>query len=261
MARQKKNVEQEELLKAEAPVEQQEQQTEEPVLDVDKATPEQIEFAKMSFKKSFNELYSKWAEIEDEPADDEYIAQAKKDFDDAVAETQERKYELADEENALAAAELLKDWNRTANHWTKGSWRGVLMFDGVIDKRIAEIKENGGPLIVDYSVVVFLYNAMSEPAGSGFESAERMAKWENYNVETNESFSVEDDKDPVTYSGILEKIQEHVKYLDMNDKKLNLLRERYFTANAGLRTKLKISTLEEFVEYSNAVVNNGQPQQ
>lgn len=252
MAKQKKNVEIEEVKKVEEPVVENTQQED---LDVDNLTPEQIEYAKIQFRKNFNELYSKWAEIEEEPADDEYIAMVKKEFDDAVEETKNRTYSLSDEENALKAAELLKEWNRTANKWTKGSWRGVIMFDKVIDKKIEEIKENKSELIVDYSTLVFLYQTMIEPSGVGFDDAMKMAAWENYNPETDSAY---EEESPVTYSGILEKIKNYVNELSANDKKLNLLRERWFTANAGLRTKLKVSTLEEFVEYSNAVVATNQ---
>ena len=46
------------------------------------------------------------------------------------------------EENGLAlkTAEFLKTWNENFNHWEKGSWRGVIRFNIVIDKHIAELK-------------------------------------------------------------------------------------------------------------------------
>lgn len=225
--------------------------------DIDKMTPEQIEFAKIQYRKNFNERFSKWAEIEEEPADDEYIAVVKKDFDDLVEETKNKVYTIAEPENAIKSAELLKEWNATMNKWTKGSWRGIVMFNKVIDEKIESLKNDSElPLIINYSTLVFLYQTMMEPFGVGLEDALKMAKYENYDYETEGP--IEEDA-PVTFSGILEKVQNYVNELSAIDKKLNILRERYYTANAGLRTTLKISALEEFVEFANEMtaVNQG----
>lgn len=222
--------------------------------DIDKMTPEQIEAGRQTFKKNFNERFSKWAEIEDEPADDEYIAQCKKDFDDEVELNKNRKFLIAEATDGLAlkTAEFLKTVNAEANAWAKGSWRGVIMFDRVISKHIEELKADAEKNFeIDYTTLIFLHQTMMAPYGVGLKEALRMAEWENYNPETDEPYETEM---PVTYSGVLEKILNYVNELSAIDKKLVILRERWLTANAGLRTKLKVSTLEEFVEYSNAVV-------
>ena len=45
---------------------------------------EQLEFARINTRKEFNKKFSKWAEIEPENADDDFIALAKKEFEDEV---------------------------------------------------------------------------------------------------------------------------------------------------------------------------------
>lgn len=250
MAKAKKNVEQE----VDTTINVQTESGENYSADVDKMTPEQLEYARMTFKKNFNERFSKWAEIEDEPADDDYIAQCKKEFDDEVELNKNRKFLIATADDGLAVktAEFLKTVNAEANAWAKGSWRGVIMFDRVISEIIEELKADATKdFEIDYTTLVFLHQTMMAPYGVGLKEALRMAEWENYNPETDEPY--EEDA-PVTYSGVLEKILNYVNELGAIDKKLVILRERWLTANAGLRTNLKVSTLEEFVEYSNAVV-------
>lgn len=250
MAKEKKNVKIEEV---DTTINVQNENGESFSADVDKMTPEQLEFARMTFKKNFNERFSKWAEIEDEPADDEYIAQCKKDFDDEVELNKNRKFLIAEAgELAVKTAKFLKTVNAEANAWAKGSWRGVIMFDRVINSIIDELEADSTKNFeIDYTTLVFLHQTMMSPYGVGLEQALRMAEWENYNPETDEPY---EEDTPVTYSGVLEKVLNYVNELSAIDKKLVILRERWLTANAGLRTKLKVSSLEEFVEYSNAVV-------
>ena len=77
-----------------------------------------------------------------------------------------------------------------------------------------------------------------------------MAKFENYNEETGKAF---EEDIPVTYSGILEKINLEVKQLSNIDKKLTILKERVNLAYAGLKMNLKISDIEEFIEFHEAI--------
>ena len=75
-------------------------------------------------------------------------------------------------------------------------------------------------------------------------------EFENYNEETGKVF---EENIPVTYSGILEKIQIAVKGLANIDKKLTILKERVNLAYAGLKMNLKISEIEEFIEFHEAI--------
>lgn len=216
-------------------------------------TEEQKEYARMTVRKEFNENFSKWAIIADENATDDDIAKAKADFEAAVEETKKRVYTIAKAEGdcALRTAELLKKWNMHLNAWENGEWRGVLALDNYLAGKIEELTANKDlDLIVDYQTLVFLYNTMSRPVGYGIDTAAIMAKFENYDLEKNE---VIEEEYPVTFSGILEKIQTECSILTNIDKKLTILKERVNLAYAGLNMVLKITDLEEFIEFADAI--------
>lgn len=216
-------------------------------------TEEQKEYARMTVRKEFNDNFSKWATIADENATDDDIAKAKADFEEAVEETKKRTYTLATAEGncAYRAAKLLLTWSNTMNVWQNGEWRGVIAFDKYMCNKMNKIKANDKlDLVVDYQTLVFLYNTMSRPVGTGIEAAWQMAKFENYDTEKNE-VSVEEF--PVTFSGILEKVQTEVNMLSNIDKKLTILKERVNLAYAGLNMVLKITELEEFIEFADAI--------
>ena len=89
------------------------------------------------------------------------------------------------------------------------------------------------------------------PKGVGLASAIKMgSEYENYDFETSSLREVADDETPITYSGILSKIEEHCKAISLLDRKIAILKERWQYALAGVRMTLKISTIEEFVEFA-----------
>ncbi len=218
---------------------------------------EELEFARISLRKNFNEKFSKWAVMEPEDADDDFIAVAKKDLEDAIENQKKKTYNIGDAADgiALKTAEFLKDWNNKFNYWEKGSWRGLIRFDVIISEIIEKLKQDDKlNLDIDYQTLIFLYNSMMNPNGIGYESACQMAKFENYNIETDAPY---EENIPVTYSGVLSKIIEHIKYLGGIDKKLNILRTRLQYAYMGLKMTLKINEIEEFIEFNDAVTNTG----
>ena len=218
---------------------------------------EQLEFARINMRKQFNERFSKWAEIEPENADDAYIEQVKKELEDAVETQKKAVYNIGSHEDGLAlkTAEFLKTWNEHFNSWEKGSWRGLIRFNVVIEGIIEALKtDDTKDLEIDYQTLIFLYNSMMNPSGIGLETARKMAEFENYNEATDGPF---EENIPVTYSGILSKVNEHVATLGAIDKKLNILRQKLQLAYMGLRMNLKISELEEFVEFNNVITNQG----
>ena len=216
-------------------------------------TEEQKEYARMNVRKQFNENFSKWAHIADENATDEDIEAAKKDYEAVIEETQKKTYTLATSEGDCAnrTARLLFNWNKDMCNWKNGSWRGVIAFDKYITSKINALG-NGTEkdLVVDYSTLCFLYTNMSEPCGIGIDDAFIMAELENFDIEKNE---IKEDEYPVTYSGILEKVCTEVQKLSNIDKKLLILRERVNLAYAGLKMELKITELEEFIEFADAI--------
>ena len=135
--------------------------------------------------------------------------------------------------------------------WRNGEWRGVIAFDKYIRNIMTELdKDTSKDLVIDYATLCFLFGNMKEPFGIGLDHALLMANLEFFDHHKNE---VKEDDYPVTYSGILEKICTEVSMLSNIDKKLLILRERVNLAYAGLRMDLKISSLEEFIEFANAI--------
>lgn len=220
----------------------------------DQLTDEQKEFARMTVRKQFNEKFSKWAEIDEVDATDADIEAVKKDFEDCVEENKNKMFKIATHEDGLAVktAEFLYEWNTKFNAWEKGSWRGIIHFDKVIQDTIKELKADlNKDFEIDYSTLIFLYQSMMEPKGIGLESARSMAVFENYNEETGKPF---EENIPVTYSGILEKVMIEVQQLNNVDKKLNILKERVNLAYAGLKMNLKINRIEEYLEFYDAIM-------
>ena len=216
-------------------------------------TQEELEFARINLRKNFNERFSKWAVMEPEDADDDFIAQAKKDLEDAVEDQKKKTYNIGDAADgiALKTAEFLKEWNEKFNYWEKGSWRGLIRFNVVISEIIEKLKaDDKMNLDIDYQTLIFLYNSMMNPNGIGLESARAMAVLENYDEENDAPFETES---PVTYSGILEKVKMHTDGLKATDKKLVILKQRLELAYGGLKMNLKISSIEEFVEFCDAI--------
>ena len=216
-------------------------------------TEEQKQYARITVRNEFNKKFSKWAEIDPEDATDDDIAAVKKDFEDCVEENKNKTYLIATHEDGLSlkTAEFLQSWNKEFNTWENGAWRGIIQFDRVITKIIDELQtDTNKDFEIDYSTLIFLYQSMGTPKGTGIVSARKMAEFENYNEETGKVF---EENIPVTYSGVLEKIQLAVKGLSNIDKKLTILKERVNLAYAGLKMNLKISELEEFLEFHEAI--------
>ena len=222
--------------------------------NIDDIDPKVIEKARKETREAMKEKFDKWIEVFDEDASDEFLQEAKKDFQEQY---QNQTYKLADPETALRTAEFLKNFNEKHNTWEKGSWRGIIMFNKVITQHIADLTMNTDKAFeIDYSTLIFLYNAMANPHGIGLESARQMAEMENYDEVNDKAF---DEDTPVTYSGILEKIFAYVRELAVVDKMLKLYQERINIAAAGIKFNFKITELEEFKQLHDAWVTDGIP--
>ena len=232
-----------------------------------KKTNEKIDATKMSeaqlkklhekFRKDMREKFDKWIEVFDEEATPEDVANAKKEFDDEVAKYANQTYVIMDQ-GALEYAELLKRWNATLNHWEKGTWKGMIMFDKVISELIEKYKaDHTLPLEVDYATLMYLYQTMSNPAGNGLESARAMAELEGFDPITADK---KDEENYVTYSHILQNILDVIRNLVNIDKKLKLMRERINIATAGIKFNWKMTELEEFIELHDAWIGEAVPE-
>lgn len=225
--------------------------------DATTLSDEQLKKVHDKFRKDMREKFDKWITVYDEEATQEDIAEAKKQFDEEVAKYANKTYVIM-EKDALAFAELLKKWNATMNHWEKGTWKGVIMFDKVISEAIEKYKADETlPFEVDYATLMYLYQTMSNPAGVGLESAKAMAEYENYDPITAEP----KEKDMfVTYSHVLQNVLEQIRQLANIDKKLKLMRERINIETAGIKIDWKITELEEFIELHDAWIGEAVPE-
>ena len=225
-------------------------------VDATKMSDEQLKKLHEKFRKDLREKFGKWLDVHDEEATTEDVNNAKAEFDEEVAKYANKTYVIA-EKDALAFAELLKKWNATLNHWEKGTWKGMLMFDKVISEAIEKYKADSTlPFEVDYATLMYLYQTMSNPVGVGIESARAMAELEGFDLEKVEK---KDDENFITYSHILQNVLEIIRQLANIDKKLKLMRERINIATAGIKFDFKITELEEFIELHDAFVGEATP--
>ena len=225
-------------------------------VDATKMSDEQLKKLHEKFRKDLREKFGKWLDVHDEEATTEDINKAKAEFDEEVAKYANKTYVIA-EKDALAFAELLKKWNATLNHWEKGTWKGMLMFDKVISEAIEKYKADATlPFEVDYATLMYLYQTMTNPAGVGLESARAMAELEGFDIEKVEK---KDDENFITYSHILQNVLEIIRQLANIDKKLKLMRERINIATAGIKFDFKITELEEFIELHDAFIGEATP--
>lgn len=225
-------------------------------VDATQMTDEQLKKLHEKFRNDLREKFDKWLTVYDEEATKEDVDKAKAEFDEEVAKYANKNYVIA-EKDALAFAELLKKWNATMNHWEKGTWKGMLMFDKVISEAIEKYKADSTlPFEVDYATLMYLYQTMSNPAGVGLESARAMAELEGFDIEKVEK---KDDENFITYSHILQNVLEIIRQLANIDKKLKLMRERINIATAGIKFDFKITELEEFIELHDAFIGEATP--
>lgn len=225
-------------------------------VDATQMTDEQLKKLHEKFRNDLREKFGKWLTVYDEEATKDDVDKAKAEFDEEVAKYANKTYVIA-EKDALAFAELLKKWNTTMNHWEKGTWKGMLMFDKVISEAIEKYKADATlPFEVDYATLMYLYQTMSNPTGVGLESARAMAELEGFDLEKVEK---KDDENFVTYSHILQNVLEIIRQLANIDKKLKLMRERINIATAGIKFDFKITELEEFIELHDAFIGEVTP--
>ena len=225
-------------------------------VDATQMSDEQLKKLHEKFRNDLREKFDKWLTVYDEEATKDDVDKAKAEFDEEVAKYANKTYVIA-EKDALAFAELLKKWNTTMNHWEKGTWKGMLMFDKVISEGIEKYKVDATlPFEVDYATLMYLYQTMSNPAGVGLESARAMAELEGFDLEKVEK---KDDENFVTYSHILQNVLEIIRQLANIDKKLKLMRERINIATAGIKFDFKITELEEFIELHDAFIGEATP--
>lgn len=229
----------------------------------DETSDEKLAFAKIQFRKNWKEAkLDKYADVPEEDGDDEYIESCKNDLNAAIDEVQSMKFTIYTKEDGdkrIEAAKLIKDANYVGTFWENGEWRGVLSLDKVMTEAIEKLEKDAeADFEIDWSTLMFVHQLMKSPKGYGVESARRLAAWELYDEQKQELKP--EAENAVTYSGILRKVNEHVRRLSFYDKKMNILRNRLDFAYAGVRMNLKVNDLEEFVAFNDALVGASLPQ-
>ena len=222
---------------------------------------EQIQYARIQFRKNWkeNKELSKYAEITDDDADDDFIEKAKNELNDVIDEIRDLKFVIVPKEDGdkrFETIDLIIEYNEKFNQWENGEWRGVL----TLDKMLRDLRDKigDGDFEVDFSTLMFLRQTFLSPKGTGVAAARWMAEHEWYDEDKCEL--KEDAAEHVTYSGILRKVNEHFRRIECENKRINIYRNRLQLAYAGLKMNLKVSSLEEFVAFNDAVVSAGLPQ-
>lgn len=219
----------------------------------DTLSPEELKKTQDTIRKQMREKFDKWMEVSDEEATKEDVEALKKEFEEAVASYQNQMFTVHEaDETAIEYPKFIKEWNAKYNHWVNGEWKGVIALNKMMDTTIKQMEDAETKPVafdVDYSTLIYLYNNMGKPQGTGLEEALAMAKMENYDIEKNEIF---DNNNFVTYSNIIQSLDNHIKMLRNVDKKLKLMRERVTMALAGIKISWKITELEEFIELHDA---------
>lgn len=144
---------------------------------------EQQEIARREAIRDFNtqQMGKYWIDPDKVPTDED-IQLAKKAFEDAVTELQNRKdYVIADHANALRVAKFLKTFvEKTA--WNGRMFVGVLNFRALMQDFIEGFKEDEPVnLVLDYPATQFVHVVLENYGGVGIESANWMAEiWDEY---------------------------------------------------------------------------------
>lgn len=227
---------------------------------VEEETPidsSKIEAIKNSLVEDFNKAFNEYAELTIDEGE-EFKKVAKKDFDDFGEEIKNKEYEVANKEHALEVAEFLQKWNANQNRWEAQGWKGIIYFDKYITDKIAALKENEDTLKFNQGSLMFVYGSMMKPQGFGLESAKIMETLEKPTVEVEDPKNLDIDN-VITYSTILEKLGRNIDWLKVADAKMQILQQRWAMAESGLKMDLKITELEEFKKFLDAINDQQKP--
>lgn len=181
--------------------------------------------------EQFNEKNNGVAKLLTEKADDDYVAECKKAFEEYQNAYFDHDYEIADGKTALEYAEWLKDWNYNYAVAPANYWVGILKFDEVIKEHIEKLKkakDDDKKLVFDYGAVTYTYNLMMSPSGTGYKYAQWMLD------------------NQTTYNGILNKLAEFNETISLIKKKIGMLQSRWALACQGFKMDILIKDLKDY---------------
>lgn len=220
-----------------------------PIGTVEKTIDEHTE-EKQKMVDEFNEKFSEYATLTYEGA--ENLEEFKKEADEKFNELtkgfadMQLDIEAENKSKALAVAKFLREWNAIFAKWSNQEWKAVIHFDEVMDAKINELRDNKTEkLTLDVYAITYLFEKMKEPEAIGLQSAKLMSKYE----------TKDDKKNAFTFVEILNVLMKHVQYMQCLNKQATILQNVVAMAENGYKLDLKITELEEFVKFFDAMQN------
>ena len=206
---------------------------------------------KQKMVDEFNEKFSEYATLTREDAAnlEDFKKEAEAKFDELTKgfATLELDIETTNSKKALAVAKFLKEWNAKFAKWTNQEWKAVIHFDEVIDGKITEIQnQKTDKLALDVYSITYIFDKMKEPEAFGIESARLMNKYETKNEKKENAFAFVD---------VLHVLMSQIQYMQCLNKQATILQNVVAMAENGYKLELKITELEEFVKFFDAMQN------
>lgn len=214
------------------------------------ATSESSEDEKTKMMNDFNEKFSEYATLTKEDNLDDFKKEAEAKFEEMTKGFAELQLDIetSSAKKALAVAKFLKEWNKNFSKWTNQEWKAVIHFDEVIDSKIQELRDaKTDKLTLDAYATTFIFEKMKEPEAIGLDAAKLMSKYETKNEKKEDSFAFVD---------ILHVLMNQVKYMQCLNKQATILQNVVAMAESGYKLDLKITELEEYVKFFDAMQNN-----
>jgi len=139
--------------------------------------------------KSIEEAQQKLEELQtdsslNKPTEEE-INEATKDFNAQAAKFNGKRFPIGDAKKAEAIFAFVLEFLEKHVYWTKNGWMGVLkMHEELTETKKNRKKEDS--FAVGYQALEFLFYALSNPGGSGLESAKAIERLADIYIETLE---------------------------------------------------------------------------
>ena len=102
---------------------------------------------------------------------EEEIEQFKLNFENAVKDFESTKYQIGDESTASKYIDFLIDYVTYDACWAKSAWMGIIK----LEQELQEIKKSDESVLnVSFQALQFILYILSNPSGTGLESAKRI---------------------------------------------------------------------------------------
>lgn len=171
---------------------------------------------RLALINQFNKERKGQMHIIERRATQEDIDEAKKEYEALIEENRTHSYVLADKDNALRVAKLLKELNTDYVEWKERLWMGVITFDEFITKFIDKFDETAPvELNVDWGNLTYLFCSLPTITGHGLSTAKRFSE-------------IYDE-----YVKVLEVVQMHSDNVMAFNERVRKAQERWSMASVG----------------------------